>query len=139
MTYYPDLTPYTYDTERSTPETADGDRDFRGLPQVNVGWLARGKPYPKGEAPPGLVEALQRMTRTHRTQQTRGYHLCPWCAAKLLGSFGPRDNCPRGSAEIRVLGDDVAYAAPELIAHYVEAHTYAPPAGFVRAVLASSR
>ncbi|WP_455682030.1 DUF7919 family protein [Streptomyces violaceus] len=31
----------------------------------------------------------------------------------------------------------VAYAAPELIAHYVEAHGYLPPADFVAAVLSS--
>ncbi|MET9513441.1 hypothetical protein ABZX62_34205 [Streptomyces flavidovirens] len=144
MTYYADLTPYTYDTDidRSSPgpEETDGpaSRAFRGLPQVNVGWLARVRPYAKGDAPPGLVEALKAMQQTHRVQQTRGYHFCPWCAARLLGLVGARDNCPRGSAEIRVIGEGVVYAAPELITHYVEAHGYAPPAEFVRAVLASS-
>ncbi|MET9520042.1 hypothetical protein [Streptomyces sp. NPDC002994] len=143
MTYYADLTPYTYDTDESTTQEQEaaapvGDsRDFRGLPQVNVGWLARVRPYAKGDPPPQLVETLKQMQRTHRVQQTRGYHFCPWCAARLLGLLGARDNCPRGSAEIRVIGEGVVYAAPELIAHYVEAHNYAPPAEFVRAVLAS--
>jgi hypothetical protein len=35
------------------------------------------------------------------------------------------------------MGDGVAYAAPELIAHYVEAHDYQPPADFVDVVLSS--
>lgn len=35
------------------------------------------------------------------------------------------------------MGGDVAYAAPELIAHYVEEHNYVPPAAFVQAVLAT--
>jgi hypothetical protein len=42
-----------------------------------------------------------------------------------------------GSAEIRVISNTgVIYAAPNLIYHYVHAHSYAPPAGFVEAVLA---
>ncbi|MGW3729063.1 DUF7919 family protein [Streptomyces sp. NPDC000851] len=60
---------------------------------------------------------LQRMTQTHRAQQTRGCHFCPWCASRL---FGPRGDCPRGSAEIRVMGNSVAYAALELVAHYAD-------------------
>jgi hypothetical protein len=72
------------------------------------------------------------MTRTHRHRQTRGFHLCPWCSMRLLRAVPA---CPRGSAEIRVVGDGVAYAAPELVAHYVEAHGYLPPDPFVRAVL----
>ncbi|MGW7054076.1 DUF7919 family protein [Streptomyces sp. NPDC054887] len=138
MTYYADLTPYTYGTNTAAPQQADRAPLFDGLPQVNVGWLARVRPYAKGDAPPGLVEALRDMQHTHRAQQTRGYHFCPWCAARLLGLNGARDTCPRGSAEIRVVGDGVVYAAPELITHYVEAHEYAPPAEFVRAVLAAS-
>ncbi|MCX4824617.1 hypothetical protein OG883_33135 [Streptomyces sp. NBC_01142] len=74
------------------------------------------------------------MTRAHRAQQTRGYHFCPWCPARRVGA---RVDGPRGSAEIRVEGNGVAYAAPELIAHYVEVHDYLPPADFVEAVLSS--
>ncbi|MFD5100528.1 DUF7919 family protein [Streptomyces albidochromogenes] len=136
MTYYADLTPYTYDTDSGAPTSAPTAP--RAVPHVNVGWLGRVRPYAKGDAPAGLVEALRGMQRTHRAQQTRGYHFCPWCAARMLGLLGARDTCPRGSAEIRVVGDGVVYAAPELITHYVEAHAYAPPAAFVRAVLASA-
>lgn len=72
------------------------------------------------------------MSDTHRAQQARGYHWCPWCAPSFAGLLG---DCPRGSAEIRVTGDGLAYAAPKLIAHYVESRNYLPPAQFVRAAL----
>ncbi|WP_455680486.1 DUF7919 family protein [Streptomyces hirsutus] len=129
MTYYADLTPYTYDRDNGDPEASGC---WRGVPLLNVGWLSRSKTYSKGAPPTGLVDALQRMTQTHRAQQTRGCHFCPWCASRLLG---PRDDSPRGSSEIRVMGNGVVYAAPELVAHYVEAHSYLPPADFVHAVL----
>lgn len=35
------------------------------------------------------------------------------------------------------MGRGVGYAAPELIAHYVEAHDYLPPTEFIEAVLSS--
>ncbi len=131
MTYYGDLTPYTYD--RDNGDTAASGL-WQGVPVLNVGWLSRGKRYTTGSAPPGLAETLKSMASTHRAQQTRGFHLCPWCTP------GPDDgllDSPQGSAEIRVMGSGVAYAAPELIAHYVEAHGYLPPAAFVAAVLSS--
>lgn len=128
MTHYADLTPYTYLPDSSAPP--------RGTDHVlNVGWLDEAEPYPKGPVPTGLAETLHRMTRTHRTRQTRGHHYCPWCAPLLRQAH--RFTCPKGSAEIRVPGLGVTYAAPELIAHYVEAHAYLPPPGFVAAVLSA--
>ncbi|MEU3794726.1 DUF7919 family protein [Streptomyces fructofermentans] len=134
MTYYADLTPYTYGHDMAQP----GPGHWRGMPEVNVGWLERGRSHPKEAASADLVEALKRMTSTHRAQQTRGHHFCPWCAERLAGKAGAVKDCAKGSAEIRVPGDGVAYAAPELVAHYVEAHDYLPPAGFVLAVLAAA-
>ncbi|MGE7389935.1 hypothetical protein ACQKM2_31090 [Streptomyces sp. NPDC004126] len=75
------------------------------------------------------------MSSTHRARQTRGFHSCPFCASRV---FGSRVSHPQGSAEIWVMGGDVAYAAPELIAHYVEAHNYLPPNAFIQAVLATA-
>ncbi|WP_151771742.1 hypothetical protein [Streptomyces abyssomicinicus] len=130
MTYYADLTPYTY-LPPGGPGTGTPP-PWHGLPLLNVGWLSAARGYRKGTPPPELAETLREMTRSNRAQQTRGFHLCPWCSMRLLRA-GPE--CPRSSAEIRVVGDDVAYAAPELIAHYVEAHEYLPPNEFVHAVL----
>ncbi|WP_199551873.1 hypothetical protein [Streptomyces sp. N35] len=133
MTYYADLTPYAYDRDNGDPRASG---TWQGLKLLNVGWLHRGKAYAKSAPLPGLVEALTNMTRTHRAQQTRGFHLCPWCTSPLSAR---RLEVPRGSAEIRVKGDGVAYAAPELIAHYVQAHDYQPPTDFVHAVLSSGQ
>ncbi|MGW3211106.1 DUF7919 family protein [Streptomyces parvus] len=67
-------------------------------------------------------------------QQARGHHLCPWCASRL---FPRSPEGPQGSAEVRVMGNGVAYAAPGLVAHYVEAHDYLPPIEFMEAVQSS--
>ncbi|WP_456340777.1 DUF7919 family protein [Streptomyces anulatus] len=131
MTYYADLTPYAY---RRDNGDLGASGLWRGVPVLNVGWLGRGRRYSQGAPPPSLTETLQRMARTHRAQQTRGFHFCPWCASRLLRR---RSDGPRGSAEVRVMGSGVAYAAPELVGHYVEAHGYLPPSDFVDAVLSS--
>ncbi|MFG2894975.1 hypothetical protein [Streptomyces sp. NPDC048248] len=132
MTYYADLTPYTYDSDNGDPEASG---TWRGVEVLNVGWLRRGKRYPKGAPPPKLAATLNRMARTHRARQTRGFHDCPWCTSRL---FLGRSDGPRASAEIRVMGSGVAYAAPELVGHYVERHRYLPPAEFIEAVLSSN-
>ncbi|MEU8528896.1 hypothetical protein AB0C77_25405 [Streptomyces sp. NPDC048629] len=130
MTYYADLTPYTYDRDNWA---TDATGLWQGVPLVNVGWLQRGQPYEQGVPPSGLAAALKRMSSTHRAQQTRGFHSCLFCSSRI---FGSRARHPQGSAEIWVMGGDIAYAAPELIAHYVEAHDYVPPTAFIHAVLA---
>ncbi|MCB9148107.1 MAG: hypothetical protein H6641_05050 [Caldilineaceae bacterium] len=40
-----------------------------------------------------------------------------------------------GSAEIRVFFNEIVYAAPNLIYHYVIVHAYKPPDAFIEAVL----
>ncbi len=46
---------------------------------------------------------------------------------------------PYGSGEVFVPGERCIYVAPRLVIHYLEAHRYRPPDGFVRAVLACPR
>jgi len=38
------------------------------------------------------------------------------------------------NGEIRVSGEGIVFAAPVLIVHYIEAHSYLPPAQFLKAV-----
>ncbi len=64
---------------------------------------------------------LDRLCRASRYLLTRGWHFCPFCG----------DADARGSAEIRIQGNGVVYAAPTLIAHYVAVHRYAPPPEFI--------
>ena len=65
-----------------------------------------------------------------RVKQTRGIAVCPFCEGQELER-------PRGSAEIRVIGEARKYAAPELVYHYVVVHDYQPPTEFITAVLSS--
>lgn len=134
MTYFPDLTPYSY-----LPD--DPGKPSPDLPHLNVGWLDAAHPFPTGECPDGLIEALTRLSRV-RVQQTRGYHFCELCLKlqpENAQDFGTlMEQVARGSAEVRVPARDVAYAVPELITHYVQAHSYLPPTEFCLAALAAA-
>lgn len=136
MTTYDDLTPYDYLPEQ--------EGDVR-----NVGWLGRESRFPAGEAEPGLVPALVALAAFRPVNVTRGFHLCELCGPRTTPDdyepltvpfeLAERGEVMLGSAEIHVPGPDgVVYAAPNLVAHYVEAHGYRPPAGFVRSVLAEA-
>ena len=60
-----------------------------------------------------------------------GYHECEFWDL-------PRPELPIGNGEIHVPGAarTIAYAAPQMLPHYVEAHRYLPPGEFIEAVLA---
>ncbi len=117
MTWFADLSPYTYFEPDRRP----------GL--LNIGWLDRAHEFPVGETPPELAATLARLCADERVAQTRGRHSCN-LPGDRTGAYG--------SAEIRVKGEGgVVYAAPELIHHYVTAHRYRPPEGFIAAVLMS--
>jgi hypothetical protein len=97
-----------------------------------AGWLARGRAFPRGRASPAFLARLREFAQRWR-QSTRelwwgtfrGQHSCELCGrVRMHGNFG----VPAG---------EVLCAAPEMIAHYVEGHEYAPPAPFVAAVLAA--
>jgi len=130
VTYFTDLTPYTYCL---APGIEDSDH------ALNIGWLGRGHDFPRGEADRGLVHALL-MCATRPVREKRGFHDCDLCSQ--TGWSGPTSMALEGRAlklgngEIRVRAHDGRwYAAPTLIAHYVAAHNYLPPAPFVDAVL----
>ena len=104
----------------------------------------------RGPVPPGFIDRLKVLIQHHHAQ-TRGFHVCQFCtdlpAALSPGeAFHPKlyDECLAdgrlSSAEIRVRGEDGRwYAAPRMIAHYVEAHGYRPPEEFIRAVIKKSK
>jgi hypothetical protein len=119
MPFFEDLTPYAY---------FHPDPDPPGT--VNVGWVDWGQPYPKGETTETFRSKLRDLCRTS-VRRTNGLYLCSMC-------FGPAR--PTSSDEIRVKGKaGRVYAAPALIAHYVEAHGYKPPEEFIEAVMAASQ
>ncbi|HEX2312604.1 MAG TPA: hypothetical protein VHJ17_02660 [Thermomonospora sp.] len=87
--------------------------------------------------PERVVRAILRMTAERRlVNRTRGWHECFLCPA---GPYPIRmdfegTELALGDAEIRVVGPDgTVYAAPNLVAHYIGAHSYRPPQGFIDA------
>jgi hypothetical protein len=115
VSYFEDLTPYTYlHPEEEQPGT------------VNIGWLDPGHTFPTGETGEAFRAKLRGICQ-HRVKRTRGFLSCYFCKGR---------NRPHSSAEIRVVGVNRVYAAPEMVGHYVEAHGYRPPDEFIAAVLA---
>jgi hypothetical protein len=151
MAYFADLSPYRYGHPPDEDEDDDGwDQDRM------VGWLARGQDVPQGATPDGLVDALL-ICATRPARLYRGRHECDLCDVTPRTWVDPsgarmRDPHPAshmdldgrevflGNGEIRVQGSDgLWYAAPTLVAHYVAAHHYAPPAPFIDGVRARAR
>jgi hypothetical protein len=116
MTFFPDLGTET--------QVAGGD-----FVQA-VGWLYIEQPYPQGTVPPAFADRLRQFagrwaesTQALGLPMSLGFHTCEFCGeARGYGNFG----VPHG---------DVLFVAPEMIAHYVEAHRYAPPSEFIEAIL----
>lgn len=124
MTYYPDLSPYTYDSSDEK--------------MLNIGWLSREHPFNTGIAPPGLVDSLTEMARESVNVQ-RGMHFCELCPDfQTARENTSRGNVFIGSGEIRITDHGgITYVSPAMVVHYVEQHNYLPPADYCRAVLAS--
>src|SRR4051812_16248186 len=120
MTYFADLAPYNY---------------LAGCADVgfSVGWLDKHHDFETWSPPSAFVDALRTLTETAHVHKTRGYHRCEFCAST---DGQPIDHAALSSFEITVTGSDGrTYFAPELIYHYVTAHSYRPPDSFISAVL----
>ncbi|MEV5440137.1 hypothetical protein AB0K80_29640 [Streptomyces sp. NPDC052682] len=124
MTYYPDLSPYSYD---------ESSREM-----LNVGWLSPEHDYTRGVVDERVVEALKILCAAYENQM-RGIHHCEFCDADRPFVFGGTTGDTKvllGSAEIRVEGaDGTCYAAPDLVLHYITGHHYCPPEEFCQAAV----
>ena len=107
------------------------DMSTSGSGRVAVGWLHPDHPFRQGAVSPAFIARLTEFARRYGDSAralgwgaTDGCHECEFCDKALgFGSFG----VPMGGR---------LFYAPEMIAHYVEKHGYAPPAEFVESVLA---
>ena len=124
MTYYADLSEYSYDADSG--------------PALNVGWLDKEHTYPTGDLPADLRDKLLAVTVLSPVNQTRGFHQCELCDRPAYPPIDVRwrDRTRAiGSAEVRVTAEDgTVYACPDLLIHYVDAHRYYPPDAFVEAL-----
>lgn len=94
---------------------------------VAVGWLDRSKPYATGDVDPMIYDALIEMRKNPwQPCVSAGFHECNLC------HFKPES---RGTANLFIPANGVIYVCPEMIMHYMNAHGYAPPEIFCRAVL----
>jgi hypothetical protein len=124
--YFADLTPYEY---LKTNEPA----------ALNVGWLETENEFSRGKVSDVVIERLKSLAK-RPINQTRGFHLCPFCKNET-GDFNARMERivkigAASSAKIRVIGrSGLIYAAPVLICHYIEIHDYQSPREFVEAVM----
>jgi hypothetical protein len=125
--YFEDLTVYEYSTGSKESQI------------YNVGWLDAKKSFNQQKSSNDFLNKLFQLCLMP-INETRGFHQCPFCTQSQWGLEVERNSLKviLGGAEIRIKGlDGQTYAAPDLIYHYVEAHDYAPPKEFIKAVLSS--
>lgn len=130
--YYADLSPYTYNTS---------DAPF---PTFNVGWLDQHHPFPTGSLAEQVLDRLW-IFCVESVYQTMGFHHCALCTgdapddAAFFGVTATRHmtHLDLGDAEIRVFGENVVFAAPTMIYHYIVDHHYLPPSVFLDALMTS--
>jgi hypothetical protein len=93
-----------------------------------VGWLQRDRPYPTGAIDAEVFAKIADLARDPwQPSVAAGPHSCDLCL------YEPEASC---SANLFVPGDGSLYVCPTLITHYMNAHGYAPPPAFCRAILA---
>ncbi|MGV6800795.1 MAG: DUF7919 family protein [bacterium] len=127
MTYYADFSKYVHFSHQE-----------KGSNVQNIGWLDKRKSFPKGVVDAKVIKKLEAFTK-YSVHQTRGFHYCTICKSDDIIQYPMGDdNLLLGSAEIRIFGDnDVSYASPNMLLHYVTAHNYLPPKEFLAALLSS--
>jgi len=110
---------------------------LRALPHVlTVGWLEPPHHYQTGPLAPHLLEKLKLLV-THEVNVMRGSHQCPICRKDWMHIDVAGCRYLLGHGEIWIpdgANPSLVYAAPTLVVHYVEAHSYLPPAAFLESL-----
>lgn len=126
MSYFPDLSTYSFPPWGPFPKV------------LTVGWLEPEHPFARGVVPAGFGDRIRALIVEASVNQMRGYHKCAFCAPNT-----PRQSVMLGGREVWLGAAEVwlpgaegnALAAPNMIVHYVEEHSYLPPDAFVRATM----
>jgi hypothetical protein len=133
LSRFEDLSPYTYTPGIGVPQNVEA---------FNIGWLEHQNGFPRGHVPEECVESLGALCRDDSRNAMRGLFPCT-----LPHPEGQPDypvsievggqEVTLGAAEIRVVTQDGRWLiAPNLVHHYITAHSYLPPAEFIEAVTA---
>lgn len=130
MTYFADLTPYSYHST-SGPWSA----------LLNVGWLDPAHAYTTGPVTTEFITALARVCVHSQVDMMRGLYVCklPPCSGTLPDAppsvLVDGKEVSLGNAELRIgRNGGIWYDAPDLVYHYVTVHNYKPPEGFIEEV-----
>jgi len=130
MSWYDDLSPCDY-------FGAEHAARFKA-----VGWLEDGREFRRAKADPRFVHKLVLLLgEPNPLEPSADPYYCSLCAF----SRGPSEfhlfqspgmpSVPMGNRNLFLPGNGCLYIAPSLILHYIDAHQYAPPEEFVKAVL----
>ncbi|MEQ8822269.1 MAG: hypothetical protein RLY93_18700 [Sumerlaeia bacterium] len=131
MAWAPDLSYYSYNLNRPLKNV------------FNVGWLDARHDFDRGRVDPITIVKIRHIINRRECRLTRRACRCGFCAqeseqtpsnltdARLAGS----DTAPHSHGEIWVPAHGgYVFAAPSLIAHFIENHGYRPPEQFLDAV-----
>jgi hypothetical protein len=98
--------------------------------EVAVGWLHPGHPFSEADPKPEFLARVKEYASRSGASAVAlglgaagGYHTCEFCGRA------------HGTANFGVPAGDTMFFSPEMIAHYIEVHRYAPPAEFIAAVM----
>lgn len=127
--YYKDLTKYSY--QKDMLKYVDNE-------VLNIGWLDYTQDYIKGSPSNEFLEKLFTLCQ-NSVLKMRGNHICSFCGEgfkEIVTAEHKGGVAYLGHSEIWIKGsNDVIYAAPTLVYHYIIEHSYLPPDEFVEAVL----
>ena len=121
--------------EDLTPYTGCPADDVLGIEPLAIGWLDKRSQFETGKTSPEFLQKLIQFCHPSLTvcqlQVTRpcGFH-CKSVPPLMING----EQVELGRAEIRVIGEEDIFAAPDLIYHYITEHNYRPPKAFVAAV-----
>lgn len=135
--HFPELSPYTYGLRMPLMDV------------LNVGWLDRSMPFPKGVVPALVMDRLKGWFEVGRVNLMRGIHECNLCRAEQWPPLPLRDHpwitigtrtVLLGHWEIWIPGrDGKVFASPALVIHYIDTHQYCPPKEYIDAVLSDDK
>ncbi len=110
-----------------------------------VGWLELGKPYARRERElpeTCFVQLLSLLERPWEPLHYMGSHECEFCWGEPRVEGYVEGYIERyklkvhfGANNLYLPAEGCVYVAPSMIAHYVDAHSYEPPAAFWEAVM----
>lgn len=105
-----------------------------------VGWLDSHRPFPTGDVPLPICNKLWQIIEKREpalnfhVNKVRGIHTCNLCHLEITLTGLAGTKITLGMSEVWIPGQNVWYACPSLVYHYITSHRYLPPQVFLDAV-----